>query len=157
MPGLLGDPLDPLPIEPLPGEVGLVPGLVPDALLPLPPAPAPDTGAQPACADVLLDPEPTQSGFLPDCVAALLSPLDPLLPDAEGVFGSTELPEPKFPALVPEVEGVEVCADATPAASMAAAIKIHCFMFPPAVNCGRKFCKEHAYCFAFLARASSTR
>lgn len=44
----------------------------------------------------------------------LESPVDPL-PLAGGVLGSTELPVPSVLELVPEVDGVEVCANEIPA------------------------------------------
>ncbi|WP_420473920.1 hypothetical protein [Noviherbaspirillum sp. ST9] len=144
IPGPLGDPLEPLPIEPLPGEVGLVPGLVPEAPRPLPPALLPDVGGQSPLDDLLPAVAPVQSDPLLDGAPALESPVDPPLPDAEGVFGSTELPEPSVPALVPEVEGVAVCADAIPAVSSSEASNINFFMVPPEKSIERIFCKEHA-------------
>lgn len=131
IPGPAGDPVEPLPIEPDPGEVGFVPGRVPDALVPVPaPEPLASAGGHSACLPALFDdlpaPADTQSAPLPDAAAPcvrdvpdvpplLVSPVDPPLLVAAGVFGSTELPVPKVLELVPEVEGVDVCAIAMPA------------------------------------------
>ena len=130
MPSPLGEPVDPLPMVPEPREVGLVPGLVPDTPLPLPfPAPL-DAGGQ-SVADL---PEPTFAHSVPfeEDAPALVSPVEPPLPEEEeGVFGSTELPVPSVRALVPEVEGVDVCASEIPAPNISATINDNFFIFPP--------------------------
>ena len=152
IPGPLGDPVEPLPIVPDPVEVGFVPGRVPDAPAPVPPLdPLASAGGHSACLPALLDdlpaPADMQSAPLPDAAApcvrvepdvppALVSPVDPPLLVAAGVFGSTELPVPKVLELVPEVEGVDVCATAMPVLNSSPSSKgiDNCFfIIPPGI------------------------
>ncbi|HYD94996.1 MAG TPA: hypothetical protein VEC01_06695 [Noviherbaspirillum sp.] len=163
MPGPLGDPVEPLPIVPDPGDVGLVLAPRPDAPLPLlPDAPldipvlgqstfAPAEPELAAALEVPLAPggQSTPAAAAP-CVRedpVVLAPdeapptlellVEPLPPDDGGVFGSTELPEPVVRELMPDVEGVAVCAADMPGAPAVASsasnsvLKDSVFMFPP--------------------------
>lgn len=165
----MGEPVEPLPIVPLPGEVGLPEGLTP--LVPLVPmlllepmpesdvlgvAPEPDVpeaaGLQ---LPLLVLPMPDGEALLAglggqSALAPEVLPLPVAVPAAPvPIPVPTLLPLPSVPALMPEVPGVVVCAVAIPAAASSAtmnAIEEILFMFPPkgikrmALGCR----KEHA-------------
>jgi len=148
-PGPAGAPVDPLPMRPTPFVVGLEPGWdggilpiapderavpVPLAALPVPESPELGQSARAEAAWPAL-PLPVRSGgqlvalLLPDAPVLPALPeappaVEPLEDDCDPVRpGSTELPEPIVPALMPELLLVGVCAMASePSASAKAAV-----------------------------------
>lgn len=170
-PGPAGAPVEPLPMRPTPPVVGFDPdwdgGMlpiapeersvpVPLAALPGPVPPAPEVGQSALAPAAWPDPPlPVRSGG--QLVAPLPELADvplPLVPEDDAPElpvrpGSTELPEPMVPELMPDVLLVGVCAiagavNASAANAAVNALNVGFMMIPPVPDLVVEFCKKRA-------------